>query len=152
MTRLSNGTWVVVADGEKALILENVTDGDDPFLKVIRKEVEENPPDREQATDKPGRADDTGVQQRSAFEETDFHELQKERFADDLADILYRYAHRGRFDRFVLVAGPQVLGRIRPALHKEVLDRLIGEVGKVLTNHPVDDIETIVTEALAEDA
>ncbi|GGL57635.1 host attachment family protein [Wenxinia marina] len=152
MTNIRNGDWVVVADGEKALILENRTDGEDPFLEVIRKEHEENPPDREQKTDRPGRGHDTGPNQRSGMDEADFHELQKERFADDLADILYRYAHRGRFDRMVLVAGPQVLGNIRPALHKEVSDRIVGEVHKVLTNHPVREIEKIVKDTLADAA
>ena len=32
MTELANGAWVLVADGEKALFLENVTDGQDPSL------------------------------------------------------------------------------------------------------------------------
>ena len=30
MTDLKNGTWVLVADGEKALFLENVTDRKNP--------------------------------------------------------------------------------------------------------------------------
>ena len=36
--RLENGTWVLVLDGTKALILENVTDGADPSLRVVRKD------------------------------------------------------------------------------------------------------------------
>ena len=32
MTQLKQGTWVVVADGEKALILENITDGAGPAI------------------------------------------------------------------------------------------------------------------------
>ncbi|NND41066.1 MAG: Host attachment protein, partial [Silicimonas sp.] len=34
MSTLKNGAWVLVADGEKALFLENITDGEDPYLKV----------------------------------------------------------------------------------------------------------------------
>jgi len=36
--QLENGTWVMVMDGTKALILRNVTDGQDPNLEVVRKD------------------------------------------------------------------------------------------------------------------
>ena len=40
-----------------------------------------------------------------------------------------------------------VLGEIRKKLHKEVTDRLLGEVPKTLTNHPVPEIEKIIQAA-----
>ncbi len=141
MFKLTDGTWVLVADGEKALFLENTTDAIAPNLQVVRKTEQDNPPDREQATDRPGRAADGGAGQRTALAETDFHQLAKDRFAADLADILYRYAHKGRFKSLVLVASPSVLGALRPELHKEVSDKVIGEIAKTLTNHPVVEIE-----------
>lgn len=157
MTRLRNGTWILVADGEKALFLENVTDSEDPHLEVRRVEEHENPPDREQASDRPGRMRDSvgpqpdvGAMQRSGMGEVDFHKLEKDRFADDLADLLYRQAHRHRFERLVLVAAPNILGALRGKLHKEVSDRVVAEVGKNLTNHPMPEIERLVSEALAE--
>ena len=97
MTKLSQDTWVLIADGEKALFLQNHTDGKDPYLQVVRKEEQENPPTREQAANRPGRMSDGPSGHRSAFDDTDWHELEKERFAKDLADILYKLAHKGRF-------------------------------------------------------
>ena len=144
MTELTQGTWVLVADGQKALFLRNEMDAQDPMLEVIRIEEQDNPADREQATDKAGRMNDTGVQQRSALAETDFHKLAKEQFADELAEILYTQAHKGRFERLVLVAPPVVLGELRAKLHKEVASRVVGELDKTLTNHPIDKIEKIV--------
>ena len=41
----------------------------------------------------------------------------------------------------MLIADPTTLGRIRPLLHKEVQQRLIAEIGKTLTNAPLEDIE-----------
>ena len=41
----------------------------------------------------------------------------------------------------VLVADPQTLGQIRPSLHQKVVDKLIQEVDKTLTNSKVADIE-----------
>lgn len=148
MARLKNGTWVVIADGEKALILENVTDGEDPYLVVRKKREEENPPAHEQGADKPGRMPDVGRGHRSALDDTDWHQLQKERFAADLADLLYAEAHKGRFEHLVLVASPNILGELRDNLHKEVADKIVAEIDKTLTNHPVDEIEKIVTQEL----
>lgn len=149
MTTIQTGTWVLVADSEKALFLENIADGEDPHLVVRREEEQENPSDREQGAHRPGRMQDTGVQQRSALDDTDWHELAKERFAADLADILYRKAHRGDYKKIVLACAPQVLGALRQDLHKEVADKVVGEVPKLLTNHPLDEIEKIVKDELA---
>lgn len=148
MIRLSKDTWVLVADGEKALFLRNITDAQNPHLEVIRKEEQDNPPTREQAANRPGRMHDGGPGQKSAFDDTDWHELAKDRFAAELADMLYTRAHKGRFDRIVLVAAPGILGELRNKLHQEVQSRVVGEIPKTLTNHTLDDIEKIVVAEL----
>lgn len=148
MTELKKGTWVVVSDSEKALFLRNLTDHDDPNLDVFDEEEQENPSDREQGANKPGRMHDTGVGHRSSTDDTDWHELQKERFAADLAEHLYEEAHKGAFDELVLVASPQVLGDLRREMHKEVAAKVVAEVPKTLTNHPVDKIESLVKKEL----
>jgi protein required for attachment to host cells len=88
--------------------------------------------------------------QRSAVAETDWHRLAKDRFADDLADILYKQAHRGRFRRLVIVAAPHVLGELRNKLHPEVARKVIAEIPETLTNHPVDKIEQHVRQHLQQ--
>ncbi|NVK16838.1 MAG: host attachment protein [Rhodobacteraceae bacterium] len=148
MTRLSHGTYVLVADSEKALFLENTVDGDDPFLQVRRKDEQDNPPDREQSANRPGRFNDGPSVHRSAVDDTDWHQLAKERFAKDLSDKLYEMAHRGEFEKLVLVAAPEVLGELRKNLHKEVSDRVIGEISKNLTGHEITRIEELVKDAL----
>jgi protein required for attachment to host cells len=148
MVELKQGTWVVVTDSEKALFLRNMTDHENPNLDVFDEEEQENPSDIEQSANRPGRMNDGGVQQRSALDDTDWHELAKERFAADLAEHLYAEAHKGAFERLVLVASPQVLGDLRQALHKEVADKVIAEVPKTLTNHPVNKIEALVKKEL----
>ncbi|MEC7764168.1 MAG: host attachment family protein [Pseudomonadota bacterium] len=148
MAHLDTGTWVLVADSEKALFLENVADAENPHLVVRREEHQDNPSDREQSANRPGRMNDNGAGQKSALDDTDWHELAKERFASDLADILYRRAHKGAFDKIVIAASPQVLGALRSEWHKEVADRVVGEVDKTLTNHPIDKIEKIVKDEL----
>lgn len=148
---IPNDTLVLVADGGKALFLRN--EGDEKYLNltVERKRENDNPPSREQGANRPGRMFD-GSGHRSAVDDTDWHELAKDRFAADLADRLYARAHKGDFSRLVIVASPHVLGEIRPQLHKEVTDRLIGEVDKDLTNHPLDEVERLLQKVEVEQA
>ncbi|NVK58565.1 MAG: host attachment protein [Rhodobacteraceae bacterium] len=148
MTELKQDTWVVVTDSEKALFLRNLTDHENPNLDLFDAEAQENPSDREQGANRPGRMNDGGMGQRSALDDTDWHELQKERFAADLAEKLYAEAHRGAFERLVLVAAPKVLGDLRAALHKEVADKIVAEIPKTLTNHPIAKIEALVKKEL----
>ena len=145
--RLEQDIWVVVADGEKALFLRNAGDAVHPNLEVVRQMHEENPPTREQGTDRPGRYSDGPSIHRSAVEDTDWHRVQKERFADEIAERLYGFAHRGDFEKLILVAPPLVLGELRRKLHKEVADRIVAEIPKTLTNHPVSEIEKLLKAA-----
>ena len=145
MLKLHHDAWVVVADGEKALFLRNEGDEVYPNLDVFREVKEENPSTHDQGTDRPGRFNDGPSPHKSAVEETDWHRIEKERFAKEIAERLYKAAHRGDFDRLVIVAPPLVMGEMRKELHKEVKDRLVAEIPKTLTNHAVIDIEKIVT-------
>ena len=152
--KLKNKGWLVIADGEKALFLRN--DGDEKFpnLTVFREMEHENPRTSEQGTDRPGRLSDGGDAassasdganaHRSAVQETDWHRIEKERFAKELAELLYKHAHKGSYSEIVLVAAPTVLGTLRKELHKEVADKVIAEVDKDLTKHPVYEIEKLV--------
>ncbi|ETX14350.1 Host attachment protein [Roseivivax halodurans JCM 10272] len=146
MSVLTEGTFVLVADGEKALFLRNKGDAEFPSLEVVREEERDNPKDSEQSANKPGRAQDSGRQQTSAMDDTDWHELAKERFADDLADILFKQAHKHKFDRLVIAAAPKVLGELRNKMHKEVKSRVVAEVAKDLTNHPPHEMEKVLSE------
>ena len=151
MAELKTGTWVLVADGEKALILENHGDAEFPNLQVRRKEEHDNPKAIDQAANRPGRmADSQG--NKSAFQDTDWHELEKDRFARDLADLLYESAHKKLFERLVIVAAPNVLGELRKTLHQEVTDKVVAEVPKTLTGQPLDAIEKNVAEAVRDAA
>ncbi len=145
--KLKHGQFVVVADGERALFLRNDGDALHPNLKVVREMRDDNPPTHEQGTDRPGRHSDGPSAHNSAFEETDWHRLGKERFADEISARLYKMAHRGDFEQIVIVAPPLVLGEMRKKLHKVVEDKVLAELPKTLTNHSVDAIEKLLLAA-----
>jgi protein required for attachment to host cells len=133
------------ADGEKALFFRNHGDGKFPSLVVERHLEQPNPPTHQQGTDQPGRINDA-FGRKSAMENTDWHRLEKDRFAREIAATLYRLAHENAFKTLVVVAPPHVLGKLRADFHAEVKDRIVAEIPKTLTQHPVYEIERLLTE------
>ncbi len=161
---------VVVADGRKMLFLRNEGDDVHPNLIVETAQEKPNPATRDQATDAAGGASSTqsgpgapnvaqggsgharggGAQfapSRGSFEQTDFHQLEEDRFAAEVADLLKKRALRNDFESLIIVAPPKTLGEMRKHYHKEVSERLTGELDKDLTGHPIPDIEQALLSA-----
>ncbi len=144
--QVPHNTFVVVADGKKMLFFRN--EGDAEFLKleVERKREQELLADRDLKRDGAGRTfDASGGAGRSAYEETDFHQLEEDRFAAETAEMLKNRALRKEFESLIIVAPPKTLGELRKHYHKEVEKRLAGEIAKDLTGHPVTEIEKIIS-------
>ena len=148
--------YVLVADGQKMLFFRNEGDGSFPNLHVVSAAEHQDAKPREQGSDQPGRsaagvaARGIGISVkagRSAYSETDFHTLEEQRFAADAAEMLKQRAMAHEFEKLLIVAPPQTLGELRRHYHKEVEQRLIGEIPKDLTNHPVAEIEKIIAES-----
>lgn len=143
---------VVVADGRKMLFLRNEGDARNPNLQVEKKVVDKhNPAHHDQATDLAGGAMGTrtsGAQWGGGnMDEVDFHQLEEDRFAAETAALLKERALRQDFEALIIVAPPKTLGELRKHYHKEVSDRLTGELAKDLTDHPVSEIEQALLRA-----
>ena len=143
--RIEHNAWVMVGDGEKALFFRNEGDATYPNLEVVNVMQHDNPRTGEQGTDRPGRAFSSMGTHRSAMQETNWHKLEKHRFAKEIADVLYTAAHRGDYSQLVIAAPPMIMGDLRKAMHKEVSDKVVAEVSKDLTNMPADAIEKALT-------
>jgi protein required for attachment to host cells len=168
--QVPHNALILVADGRKMLLLRNEGDAEHLNLQVERKEIHENPKDREQKSDAAGRASSTqsgagappiaqggsmhalgqGAQfapSRGSMEETDYHQLEEDRFAAEVADILKTKALNNSFETLIVAAPSRTLGELRKHYHKEVESRLASEVAKDLTNHPVPQIEEVLLAA-----
>ncbi|NOJ45810.1 host attachment family protein [Bradyrhizobium archetypum] len=142
--RISHNTLVLIGDGKKALFLRNKGTPQQLNLEVEHVLEQDNPATREQGTDRPGRSIGSVGSARSAMEQADWHYIAEERFADAIAEALYRLAHGNRFEKLVVVAPAKVLGNLRQAFHAEVTERIVGEIPKELTSHPIPDIERLM--------
>jgi protein required for attachment to host cells len=141
---ISHNALVLIGDGQKALFLRNKGTAHQVRLEVEQVLEQENPATREQGTDRPGRSVASVGTARSAVEEVDWHHIAKERFAGEIAQALYRHAHDNRFEKLVVIAPAKVLGVLRKAFHAEVADRIVGEIPKELTSHPLPQIEKLI--------
>jgi protein required for attachment to host cells len=139
---IPHDAWVFVGDGQKALFLRNAGDEEFPNLKAERVFAEENPPTHDQGTDRPGRGfKRAGTNRRSGMETTDWHELEKQRFAQHVAAVMEEIIRARNVRRLVVVAPPRTLAELRQAFCPDVQRHIIAEIDKDLTKHPVSEIE-----------
>jgi protein required for attachment to host cells len=138
---IRDGEWVVVCDGAKALVLQNVGDAKFPTLKTIEVFEQKDLPTREQGTDRPGRSHSSVGHGRSAMEQTDWHDLAEQEFLTQLAHHLDAAIGAGKTKSVVLVAPPRALGMIRPVYSHALKGALRAEVDKDYVKMPVHEIE-----------
>jgi protein required for attachment to host cells len=138
---VKSGEWVVVCDGRKALVLENI--GDAKYPNLHTREVHEHSETRtsDLGTDRPGKTHSSEGTARSAMEQTDWHDQSERAFLTALASRLHVALTKGETQALIMVASPRALGMIRevysPAVHKAIR----AELGKDLVNVPIHEIE-----------
>jgi protein required for attachment to host cells len=142
--KLLHGAWVLIGDGQKALFLINRGDEKFPNLRCLSVEEHYHPPTRELGTDQPGRAFSSVGDIRSSVEEPDWHEIEEEHFAATIAGKINKAARAGSFDQLLIIAPPRILGDLRREFSKETEERIVGEVAKDYTNHPIGEIERLL--------
>jgi len=146
---IPTGALVLVGDGRKALFLRNRGTPVHPRLITERVLQQDNPPTREQGTDRPGRYVGSDGAARSAIGETDWHQLAEDRFASEIAEALYKSAHNHEFEQLIVVAPPKALGTLRQAFREEVAERVVAEVPKDFTSHPIPELARLLSAASA---
>jgi len=145
--RIGIGEWVVVCDGAKALVLENAGDTQDPNLKTREVYEQKDKTTRELGTDKPGRAVNSAGNNRSAVEQTDWHDRNEQAFLEDLVKKLDRELSAGLFKSLIVCAPPRALGVLRRAYTPALKQAVREEVDKDFVKVPVHEIEKRLTAA-----
>jgi protein required for attachment to host cells len=139
--RIRNGYWVVVCDGAKALVFENIGDPDRLNLVTRETAAADNPSTTEQGVERPGRVHQRVGPKRSAVDQTDWHDAAERTFLKSLAARLDRAVADGRTKAIVLVAAPRAMGMLRAELSPRVDKAVRHEIAKDYTGMPVDEIE-----------
>lgn len=135
-------TWVLIADGAQARVLENTGPGkglkqveglDWAIEPLLAQDI---------VSDKPGRSHSSVGHGRSGMEpKTDPVDHRETEFVKSLAGMLDRQQQQGAFDRLVVVAAPVALGDIRKAMSPAVKKTIVAELNKDLTNLPTAQLD-----------
>jgi protein required for attachment to host cells len=138
---IPHDTYIFVGDGRKALVLRNAGSAAAPHLTTERVFVDQkNPSTHEQGSDRPGRSFSSVGPGRSAVTQTDWHDLEEHKFAHDVASTLGRIVRERNVKALIVVAPPRALADLRKAFTDEVKKKIVAEIDKDLTKHPVADI------------
>ncbi|MFB9952366.1 host attachment protein [Rhizobium puerariae] len=135
---------VLVSDARKALLLRNTGTALKLMFEVEQViEAPNNAPTREQGTDRPGRTA-TGSH-RSSLGQTDFHELEEDRFSSMVAHKLETICAENDIHKLFIVAPPKALADLRHAMPASVKHLVVAEYAKDLVNLPIQEIEKNLT-------
>jgi protein required for attachment to host cells len=138
--RIDHGAWIVVCDGAKALVLENSGNRLAPKLKTREVYQHDDAKTHELGTDKPGRSFNSVGNGHSAMEQTDWHDLEEQRFLARLAARLDKAVLGGETPSLIVVAPPRAIGVLRKAFTSHVRQAIRAEVEKDYVKLPVDEI------------
>lgn len=139
---IPHDAFAFVGDGRKALFLRNAGDEKFPDLKTESVFIDENPPTHEQGSDRPGRVFMRAhTNRRSGVGATDWHDLEEHHFARRVATAMEALVHERNVKTLVVAAPPRTLAELRHAFHDDVKSRIIAEIDKDLTKHPIGEIE-----------
>lgn len=142
--KLPHKAWVLVGDGRKALVLRNEGDAAFPNLRAVSVFTDAaNPATAALGTDRPGRTVERATGRRSGMDETDWHEIAEQRFAQKVGAALCAREHD--IAALVVVAPPKTLAELRETFSEALKRKIVAEVNKDLTKHPVHEIERLLS-------
>jgi protein required for attachment to host cells len=106
--------------------------------------MDENPPTREQGTDRPGRAfKRAGTNLRSGMDTKDWHQLEEHRFAQRVAAAMEQLVRARDAKTLVVVAPPRTLADLRHAFHADVKKRIVAEASVSLGGPMISETPTM---------
>ena len=127
---------VALANGERFLVMRNVGQPFEPKLEKV------SDLDLELTNFSAGVRHQDPAGQRNGS--TDIDELAH---GAAIAEWLNNKTLNGEAEPLVIAADPKTLGQIRQHCHKELQNRIVGEVAKDLTNQPIEAVERVLAMA-----
>src|SRR5438093_11078422 len=132
--------WIVVADGEHARFVTPA-----PKRAFHTQRVFESPSAHKKSsdlgTDRPTRSTESATGTSHAITpKHDLHEMEKEKFAHQVAHEINQASAQGTFERLVLVAPAHTLNKIREGLDATTAAKLVGTLRKGLTKVPEHEL------------
>ena len=134
--KISDGANIAVVDGERFLWLENTGDAMHPQLELV------GTPDLDPTNRSQGK-----MRHSITTSQHMGNDLDEAAHVAAVADWLNHQAQTNRINQLIVVADKRSLGELRRHYHVELEQRLAGEIGKVMTNQPIDAIAEAIIAA-----
>jgi protein required for attachment to host cells len=140
-------TWIVVADGANARVLEGFGQADS-FKPVPGYSFKSHAPaSRDLISERPGRTFNSTGKVRHAIEpRVDPHEQQEEDFLKSLAGHLDKGLRDHSYGDLIIAAPPRALGVLRKHLSDKVRRHVRGELDNDLVKRPDEKIARLAVE------
>lgn len=133
--QIPQGTTIAVADGTRLQLFLNGGDAANPSLEALT------------APAIGGDNKSAGSRHHSSSANPDSSRLEEDSYAAATAAWLNQQALGNKIDHLIVVASPKTLGELRKHYHKALEAKLVGELAKDLTGHPIGDIEAAIAKA-----
>lgn len=137
--KLPHDGLILVSDGRKALFLRN--QGDDVYPNLQVERVLQAPDD----SPVPGAENPGSPGERHVIEQPDHQDQAERRFATTVADAVNVVCTRADVKAIVVAAPPRTLAQLRIHFSDAAKQKILAEVNKDLTKHPVHEIELHLT-------
>ena len=149
MVMKSERTWVVIADGAHAKVLQFTPEK--PRLEPV-KDIAftiDLPATHDLVSDRPGRVFEShGYASHAKAPRSDPHRELKRSLAHKIADALQTSLADQRYEKLVLVAPPVTLGDLREALAKGVRACVTAELAQDLVKIPASQLQDHLADVL----
>jgi protein required for attachment to host cells len=123
-------TWILFADASNARLYQSQVPPRELTLLRELSHPESRAKEMDLVSDQPGRVKQSRAAARPALEYPQHKKVEADRFARQLVELLERGFDDGAYERLILVAGPETLGRLRRHLSERVSSRVVAEVEK----------------------
>jgi protein required for attachment to host cells len=130
--RLPANALVVLANGERCVLMRNVGAPLEPKLENVRE------------LDLELTNFSAGVNNRDRPGNNGSMNLDELAHGAAIAEWLNAKALKGQLQQLVIAADPKTLGQIRQHCHQELQKLIVGEIAKDLTNSPMPTIEQAI--------
>lgn len=134
--KIPDGAHVAVIDGERFLWLVNAGDAANPQLENLGS------PDLDPTNRSQGK-----MRHSITTNQHSGNDLDEAAHVAAAADWMNHQAKTNKIAHLIVVADKRSLGELRRHYHLEVENRLVGEVGKAMTNHSIEDIAQTIAAA-----
>lgn len=131
---------LVVCDSQRAQFYNFSQAHNHLNLTYITGIEQDNPPSRDQGTDKPGIVFSRAHGSGSYVAERDYHTQTSELFAQSIINIAHTMRKNNKIEGIGWIAPPRMLSMLRLHRPHELSDITFVEINKDLTKHPKDEL------------